>query len=106
MSDKIFDLEEVYDKEIAPLMTKIIEVCKAHNMPMVASFNYACPNENDEEMCTTLIIPPERGEQRTLRAVKRALFSKSPEMYRVTEKNADGQVIAQTLIADLTGDTK
>ena len=40
--------EEVYDKQIAPLMTRIIEICQAHKIKMHASF------ELDEGlMCTT-----------------------------------------------------
>lgn len=30
--------EQVYDDEIFPLMKRIIEVCIAHNIPMLASF--------------------------------------------------------------------
>ena len=31
MADKeLFDLEAVYDEQIAPLMTQIIEICKRH----------------------------------------------------------------------------
>ncbi|MCI0526392.1 MAG: hypothetical protein L0Y56_02920, partial [Nitrospira sp.] len=36
-----YDLEKVYDKQIAPLMTKIIAICKKHKLPMVASFQCA-----------------------------------------------------------------
>lgn len=36
-----FDKEAVYDAEIAPLMTKIIEVCKRERIPFVAVFQYA-----------------------------------------------------------------
>lgn len=61
MSDRpgdTWDLEAVYDAEIAPLMTQIIGICKAHGMPMVASFMYAS-NDDGDDMCTSLIP---RGE--------------------------------------------
>lgn len=35
------DHEDVYDAQIAPLMTQIIDVCKAHDLPMSATFEYA-----------------------------------------------------------------
>lgn len=35
-----YDLEEVYDEQIAPLMARILEICKASEMPMIASFAY------------------------------------------------------------------
>jgi hypothetical protein len=59
-----FDLEAIYDAEIAPLMTKIIDICKTHGMPMVASFEYANDGNGGEDLCTSLIprgewLPPE-----------------------------------------------
>lgn len=50
-----FDLESVYDEEIAPLMTKIIDICKRHKMPMLASFMYQHHHGEDEleSYCTT-----------------------------------------------------
>lgn len=54
-----FDLEAVYDTEIAPLMTQIIEICKKHGMPMLASFCYAKGKEpgypDGVSHCTTCI---------------------------------------------------
>lgn len=41
MPHQPFDLEQVYDNEINPLMAKIIEVCKRTKMPMICSFNYS-----------------------------------------------------------------
>lgn len=62
MSDKIieaFDKEDIYDTKIAPLMTQIIEVCKEHKIPMLATFNYACTDEHsdggNDRFCTTCI---------------------------------------------------
>lgn len=66
-----FDLESVYDAEISPLMSQIIEICKRHNMPMVATFCYAKgrnPQDLSElDYCTTTIprgewSPPEIRE--------------------------------------------
>lgn len=56
--EELWEKERVYDSEISPLMTKIIEICKREKIPMVATFAYA----NDDEkvhMCTT-ILPFER----------------------------------------------
>jgi hypothetical protein len=50
------DKEPVYDAEIVPLMTQIIDICKANGINMVASFQLR--NETDEEghaLCTTLL---------------------------------------------------
>lgn len=44
------DNESVYDEQIAPLMAKIIAICKQYKIPMLATFNFA-PNG----LCTTLM---------------------------------------------------
>lgn len=54
MESEDFDLEEVYDTEIAPLMTRIIEICKHYKMPMVASFCYKS-DDDGEDFCSTYI---------------------------------------------------
>lgn len=42
------DKEQVYDEQIAPLMTQIIEICRAHKIKMHASFEL-----DGDMMCTT-----------------------------------------------------
>lgn len=39
--------EKIYDKEIFPLMEKIIDICKEHKMPFFTSFQYS-----DDGFCT------------------------------------------------------
>jgi len=51
-----FDLESVYDNEIAPLMDKIIAICGANSLPMIASF---CIQPN--KLCTTVMLSNERA---------------------------------------------
>jgi hypothetical protein len=59
--NEAFDLEAVYDKEIAPLMTKIIGICKEHKLPVFATFLYANnPQEDDAGFCTTQLLFEER----------------------------------------------
>lgn len=48
------DKEKVYDEQIAPLMAKIIEICKTEGIPMFADFQYA-----DQGFCATCIYPPD-----------------------------------------------
>ena len=35
-----YDLEAVYDEQIAPLMAQVIELCQEHQLPVIASFCY------------------------------------------------------------------
>lgn len=51
-----YNLESVYDEKISPLMQQIIDICKEHNMPMVASFAYENSEENGIGCCTTSLI--------------------------------------------------
>ena len=52
--------EKVYDTQIAPLMAKIIEICKSEQIPMFAEFQYA-----DLGFCTTCIYPDVDGRNVT-----------------------------------------
>lgn len=55
-----FDLEAVYDAEIAPLMDRIIAICKQHKLPMLADFYYKQSPEEGDSHCTTLLHFDER----------------------------------------------
>jgi hypothetical protein len=48
----IVDNEAVHDEQISPLVAQILAICKAHQIPMVASFEYAPGN-----FCTSFILP-------------------------------------------------
>ena len=50
-----FDKEDVYDHEIAPLMTQLIHICKKHEIPMLAQFQYADTEEEGPAYCTTAL---------------------------------------------------
>jgi len=62
-----YDLEEVYDERISPLMSEIIAICKEHKMPMVATFQYAVLDDGSEtpgpNWCTTVLQWADRGLQ-------------------------------------------
>lgn len=66
------DAEDVYDAEIAPLMTKIIAICKQHRIPMLASFQYAVDGDGNGQLCTTRI--PFAAESVLMEQAKRVLF--------------------------------
>ena len=35
------DKEAIYDEQIAPLMTQLLEICQREGVPMFASFQYS-----------------------------------------------------------------
>ncbi|WP_088832701.1 hypothetical protein [Paenibacillus tyrfis] len=53
-----YDNEAIYDEKIAPLMHEILQICKAEEIPMVATF-YLKSGEGDEGpmSCTSWIRP-------------------------------------------------
>ena len=51
----IKDNEDVYDNQISPLMAQIIAICKEHEIPMVAMFQYASEVDGCPGHCSTTI---------------------------------------------------
>lgn len=77
------DSEATYDAEIAPLMTKIIEICKTHRIPMLACFQYHDAEQEDGAgFCTTRL--PFVGDSMTLTHATQILMAKSPPAFGVT----------------------
>ncbi len=54
-----YDLEEVFDERIHPLLKSIVNICNEYNIPMLTSFQYK--NTKDQVMlCTSVVAPPTR----------------------------------------------
>lgn len=52
--------EAIYDAQISPLITQIITLCKAHDIPVIASFDLDDDRDDPDRRglaCTTLIVP-------------------------------------------------
>lgn len=52
-SERSFDLEAYYDEKIAPLVTQIIELCNAVDMPHLITFQLTGSQTNDPLFCTS-----------------------------------------------------
>ena len=50
----VFDKESIYDEEFSPLVAKLIELAKKHQMPMLLSVEFA-RTEDGNDYCTTFI---------------------------------------------------
>ncbi|HNW35281.1 MAG TPA: hypothetical protein PKM25_10145 [Candidatus Ozemobacteraceae bacterium] len=53
--------EQIYDTEIAPLITKIFELCKKHGIAMVADF--AIPTTENPYLGCFTSLPDENGKR-------------------------------------------
>ncbi|EYU16582.1 hypothetical protein BA1DRAFT_00866 [Photorhabdus aegyptia] len=78
--------EQIYDEQIAHLMRRIIVLCKAHEIPMVASFHI--PSNVDPNLsCTTALALQEWG---TPDRFSRAVQVLRGEPLMVTMQKDDG----------------
>ncbi len=89
--------EQVYDEQIAPLMTQIIDICKTHKIALVASFKI--PNDDDPDLhCTTTLTTkeydPSRGQIRAAQSLA------GGGVMMLTTRNAEGQITNMTAVAD------
>ena len=95
-----FDLEQVYDEKIAPLMAQIIEICKEHKMPFGAQFIYANSEDEGEQVCSTFMdFRKERGENEHMEELWQVL--KSPHRMRTLDiktKDASGHITNWTRV--------
>ena len=49
--------EEIYDDQINPLMARIINVCKEHNIPFIASFQLTGEDTEEVIFCNSSLLP-------------------------------------------------
>lgn len=91
MSIENFDLENIYDEMISPLMSQIVEICKENKMPMVASFAFRKTDEDGLGTCTTV-----------LNANENRIIPEFTESVRIIQKKS--AFIAMTIIKGLRDD--
>lgn len=73
---EFFDEEEIYDERIAPLMTRIIDICKDSNIPFFATFIYGNSADGTEH-CTTKL--PGIGKRNSAEITKLMNALQGPE---------------------------
>lgn len=54
-----YDLEDVFDDKIHPMLKTLVNICTEYNIPMVASFQYKT-GEEQVMLCTSVVLPPKR----------------------------------------------
>ena len=60
------NLENIYDNEISPLMTKIIAVCKENDIAMLSSFQLDYDEGRESYLkCTTALLPDHADDKLT-----------------------------------------
>lgn len=79
---EIFNLESVYDEQISPLMQQIINICKEHKMPVVASFAFANTEEDGPACCTTALVFEGRAIKQYVEATR--IIRNEPQCFGIT----------------------
>ena len=87
--------DQIYDAQIAPLMTKIIEVCQQNGIAMIASFDIA--HEADPGLRCTSQLPDGAGNF-TFSRVAGLLVPTAPSPLMLTTRDGDGKVTTMTAI--------
>lgn len=89
----IRDNESIYDEQIAPLMSQIIAICKRHEIPMAATFEYA-----PGDFCSTAI--GQTGQSVSIGKVITAVIalSRGPSPLQITTTSADGSKVIEVIL--------
>jgi hypothetical protein len=74
-----FDLESVYDDQIAPRIREIIAICTKHGLPMFANFQLTSGHEADgAPMYCTTRIPADGEDQEKFDALQAIAEPRTP----------------------------
>ena len=90
--------EEVYDKEVAPLMKKIIATCKKHKIPMLADFLLHGENEQEDLHCTTYLLDESFEPDQTMLNAAKCIMPRSAPVTFLNTLDKDGKIIQSTAI--------
>lgn len=89
--------ETVHDERIAPLMTQVIEICRAEGISMIASF--AVPSDDDPDLRCTTNLADETGTfvfADACRLIRHGQHSVAPLM--LTTRDRDGNATTMTAV--------
>lgn len=75
--------ETVYDDQIFPLMERIIDICKAHKIAMLADFCLDDDEDGKPLKCTTALLSQEFSPDEAQRTAIRELYGK-PSLVAIT----------------------
>lgn len=65
-----YDLEEVFDDKIYPMLKTIVNICTEYNIPMLAAFQYKNDEPGQVMLCTSMVLPPKRACEKIHKAAE------------------------------------
>lgn len=90
--------ESVYDREVNPLMAKIIAICKKHKIAMFASFALSPTTDDDQIACTTALLDGSHDPPEMLLDAYRVMFREDRSPLMITTRDKDGKIISSEAI--------
>lgn len=86
-----FDKERVYDEQIAPLVSQIIEICHANDMPFILSTCYGWNEDDGFQLCST-VLPAKEWQIESFEEIRKILLRKPFMMaMTITRKRASSE---------------
>lgn len=92
--------EQIYDEKISPLMAQIIAICKENRIAFLADF--LVPNDEDPDLhCTSCLLGDDCEPSGMQLKAWDYLRPRRAHHSIITAKDADGNVVSQTMVATI-----
>lgn len=88
--------EQIYDADIAPLMARIIDVCKQNGIAMI--FSAAIPTETDSGLCCTTCLPDGDGNNWPEHVAAVRLLRNERQALQMRSEHGDGSVTMAAIL--------
>jgi len=89
--------EQIYDQQIAPLMTQIIEICQKNGIAMIASFDIT--TDVDGNLTCTTCLPDQNGKSAPGHIEALGLLRNQRKVMRLRTNHADGSATMSAILA-------
>jgi hypothetical protein len=84
--------EQIYDEQISPLMTRIIEICRSHKIPVAACFGINTDEGEDADLvCSTILYDKDWNTPDNIKSAAKAMQQRR-SMAIITTLGKDGNV--------------
>ena len=89
--------EKIYDEQISPLMSQVIDICKKNNIAMLMTFSI--PTEDDPDLaCTTAILDDESKPTESMVKAYNIIMGRASGGMMITTRRQDGSISGMTAV--------